>query len=142
MTKLTGKCLCGSVEFTTPMPDHVDACHSSMCQNWTGGPFIGADYRSGGVEITKGDTLQWYKSSDWAKRGFCNKCGTSLFYCLKDNDEFWAIAAGTLNIPSGQSLSKEIFIDEKPDYYALSGEHPRLTGQQVWAQLQAGKDNE
>ncbi len=139
MNRINGKCLCGSVVFETPKPEHIDACHCTMCQNWVGGPFIAADFKNGGIIFTKDEGLSWYESSDWAKRGFCHKCGTSLFYCLKGHSDYWAIAAGALDLPKGLKLYKEIFIDDKPDYYALSGNHLRLTGEQVWAQIKAGK---
>jgi len=140
MTTLKGKCLCGDVEFETPTPQSIDICHCKTCQGWVGGPFIGADYFEGGVSIIKDDGLNWYASSEWAKRGFCKTCGSSLFYRLNDNPNFWAITAGSLALPEGQNLGREIFIDEKPEYYVLAGDHPRLTGAEFFASLQ-GSDN-
>lgn len=125
--KIKGQCLCAGVQFETPRPNHIDACHCGMCRRWNGGPFIGADFRED-IKLTKSDTLTWYDSSEWAQRGFCSTCGSSLFYRLKNNDTFWSVAGGALDLPEGLSLGKEIFIDEKPDYYSLNGEHPRLTG--------------
>lgn len=138
--KLNGKCLCGDVQFETGMPHQIDVCHCSMCQRWAAGPFVGADFR-GGVTITRDDGLAWYDSSDWAKRGFCKNCGSSLFYRLKEDPDFWAIAAGALSLPAGMSLGKEIFVEEKPDYYAMAGDHPRLTGAEFMASLQAKPDD-
>lgn len=137
---LKGKCLCGAVTFETPMPQTIDACHCSTCQNWTGGVFIGADFLEGGVTLTKTDGLEWYASSEWAKRGFCKTCGTSLFYRLNENPDFWAICAGSIDLPDGLKLGKEIFIDHKPDYYALAGEQARLTGEEFFASLQEQSD--
>jgi hypothetical protein len=142
MTTISGKCLCGDVQFTTPMPAHIDACHCDMCLHWSGGPFIGADFREGGIIFTKDDGLTWYESSDWAKRGFCNTCGSSLFYCLKNNPGFWAIAAGTLDLPKGLTLGKEIFMDDKPDYYAFLGDHPRLNNKDTMAAFMASMSHE
>ena len=139
MTKLKGKCLCGDVQFETPTPNAIDICHCDTCQNWVGGPFIGADYFEGGVTFTKDDGLEWYASSDWAKRGFCKNCGSSLFYRLNDVEGFWAITAGSLNLPKGHSIGKEIFIDSKPEYYAIVGDHPRLTGEEFMASLQSNE---
>ena len=136
MTVVKGSCLCGSVKFTTGQIHHLDVCHCLMCQRWTGGPFIGADYRNGDVVLTKDDMLKWYASSDWAKRGFCSECGSSLFYRLNDNPEFWAVCAGALEMPNNINISKEIFIDEKPGYYDLSGDREPLTGPEFLAQLQ------
>ena len=27
---------------------------------------------------------RWYRSSDWAERGFCNECGSQMFYRMDD----------------------------------------------------------
>ncbi len=137
---IKGQCLCGGVAFTTPAIERLDVCHCNMCRRWTGGPFIGADYRSA-ITLTRTDTLAWYDSSEWAKRGFCSNCGSSLFYRLNGNDEFWAVSAGALDLPDGLPIEKEIFIDEKPDYYAFAGERPRLTGPEFLAQLQGGSND-
>ncbi len=134
---IKGHCLCGGVTFETSLPGHIDACHCTTCRRWNGGPFIGADFRNG-IKLIKADALVWYDSSEWAKRGFCKICGTSLFYCLKEDPEFWSIAAGALDLPGGLSLGKEIFIDKKPDYYDLSGDHPRLTGVEAFAAFTVG----
>lgn len=142
MTKtIKGHCLCGGVQFETGEIHHLDACHCAMCQRWTGGPFLGADYRNGEVTITKDETLSWYASSEWARRGFCNTCGSSLFYRLNGNEDFWAVCAGTLDLSADTTISKEIFVDEKPAYYALSGERPRLTGAEFLASLEGQSDD-
>jgi hypothetical protein len=142
MTKsIKGQCLCGSVQFKTGNVHQLDVCHCHMCQRWTGGPFIGADFRNGEVNITQGDTLTWYASSDWARRGFCNNCGSSLFYRLNEVDEFWAVCAGALDIDFQIEISKEIFIDEKPDFYDLAGDRDRLTGAEFMASL-GGQDDD
>ena len=134
-----GKCLCGSVRFTVEDIHEIDVCHCNMCRNWNGGPFVGADIR-GTVTFDSDDTLTWYASSDWAKRGFCSKCGSSLFYKLNDQDDFWSISAGLFELPEGLNIAKEIFVDEKPDYYDFSGEQPRYTGPEFLAMIQGQND--
>ncbi len=134
--KIKGTCLCGDVQFETDLPNHLDACHCATCQRWCGGPLVAADFRAG-ITLIKETGLVWYDSSKWAKRGFCKTCGSNLFYRLKGNDKFWSVAAGTLDLPAGLNLSKELFIEDKPDYYSFSGEHPRLTGPEAFASFTA-----
>lgn len=138
---IRGQCLCGDVQFETVAPHHMDACHCGTCRRWNGGPFIGADIR-GEFKLTKSDGLTWYESSEWAKRGFCKTCGASLFYRLNDTPDFWSVAGGALDLPQGLTLGKEIFIDEKPDYYDLAGDHPRLTGAEALAAFAAGENHD
>lgn len=135
-----GHCLCGAVQFEVDAVHEIDVCHCNTCRRWNGGPFVGADIR-GQVRFTSDETLTWYESSEWAKRGFCNKCGASLFYKLNEQDDFWSISAGALDLPDGLAIAKEIFVDEKPDYYNFSGDQPRHTGPEFLAMIQGQSDD-
>lgn len=63
--------------------------------------------------------LTWYQSSDFAKRGFCAHCGSSLFYRLNDEDGI-AIAAGCLDDSSDLTTGRHIFVKDKGHYYAIA----------------------
>ena len=77
----TGKCLCGAVTFTAQdVENHIHACHCRMCRAWTGGPLLGATV--GEITFTGEDHIKRYTSSEWAERGFCDQCGSTLFYHL------------------------------------------------------------
>jgi len=83
-----------------------------------------------------GDALFTYRSSDWAERGFCSKCGTHLFYHLLPNDEY-ILPAGIFQDVQFE-LTSEVFIDEKPSYYELKNETHKMTGQEVFDQFASG----
>ena len=73
-----------------------------------------------------------YSSSEWAERGFCPVCGTHLFYHLWPANEYiWS--AGLFAESTAFELNSQIFIDHKPDFYALSNETETLTEAQVFA---------
>jgi hypothetical protein len=133
--KIHGHCLCGGVAFTLSEPGPISACHCRMCQRWTGSVFIDMMVEDDQIEFQRDDTLAWYNSSDWAQRGFCVNCGSSLFYRMKHDGAHWAVLVGSLDIPPGQTISEEIFVDEKPDLYDLAGDRPRLTGAQTIARF-------
>lgn len=82
------------------------------------------------VTWTGEDNIVRFQSSDWAERAHCGRCGSSLFYRVTMDhpmqDEL-AIALGTLDDTSGLTLSEEIYIDHKPEGFAFTGDHPRLT---------------
>jgi hypothetical protein len=82
--------------------------------------------------------LARYASSEWAERGFCKTCGSSLFYFLKPSQSY-TLGVGTFDDPSQFLLDREIFIDHKPAGYALAGDHPRLTEAEVFAEYEASK---
>lgn len=132
---IRGHCLCGGVAFEISEEGIMDACHCKMCQRWTGSLFIEMDVEDAHMHFTSNETLAWYDSSDWARRGFCSRCGSSLFYRAKKEGAKWAVLAGSLDLPPGHSIRMEIFIDEKPDYYELAGERPRLTAEETLARF-------
>lgn len=125
MNARSGKCLCGAVSFSA---DEVDAafgaCHCRMCQIWSGGVFLTATARS--LTFHGEDNIGRYRSSDWAERGFCKQCGSLLFYRLLKSDDY-ELCIGVFDDQSGLKLASEIFVDRKPEGFALAGDHPRLT---------------
>jgi hypothetical protein len=129
----SGKCLCGAVRFTAA---HVEsehhACHCGMCRRWSGSPFFGVHAQ--GVVFEGAENLGRYASSEWAERGFCRACGSSLFYYLKPSDSY-VMCVGAFDDASGFRLTREICIDQKPRGYALAGDHPRLTEAETFAEF-------
>ena len=84
------------------------------------------------IDFEGEENIVRYKSSDWAERAFCGTCGTNLFYFLTGNGEY-IVNAGTLDDQSGLELTNQIFIDEKPDFYAFANETKTMTGAEVFA---------
>lgn len=129
----TGKCLCGKVQFRfDDAGEPVNACHCSHCRRWTSGPLHAVHPKSTPV-FDSDETLVWFNSSDWAERGFCSNCGSSLFYRIKGDRPDYIVSAGALDDQSDLTFASEIFIDEKPDYYSFAGERPTMTGAEVFA---------
>ena len=130
--ELAGGCLCGAVRFQARDVDtHVHACHCGMCRRWGGGPFLGVD--SASIRFDGETHLRRFDSSDWACRGFCGECGSSLFYYFKPEDRY-SLCAGSFDDQSRFELASEIFIDHKPAAYAFAGERPRMTEAEVLAE--------
>ena len=133
-TKRTGRCLCGAVRITAQNArDRVGACHCSMCRTWGGGPLMAVGCGTD-VEIEGEEHVAVFSSSEWAERGFCSRCGTNLFYRLKQNQEFY-IAAGIFTDATGLVFDHQVFIDEKPDYYDFANDTKDMTGAEVFARF-------
>ncbi|MFD0859000.1 GFA family protein [Roseovarius aquimarinus] len=137
----TGSCLCGAVKFTISAPmAETHACHCSMCLKWSGGVALAFEVPKDGVTFEAGDAIKAYQSSEWAERAFCDICGSGLYSRLtapgpKQGTYYWNL--GTLDDPSGIPLAGELFIDAKPDGYALAGDHHRMTGAEFFAMIEA-----
>ncbi|MBR0553075.1 GFA family protein [Stakelama marina] len=137
-TKLNGRCLCGAVTVTASPPGpELDACHCTMCRRWGGIAFLST---RGVAEpaFTGTEHIRRYASSDWAERAFCDRCGTHLFFHYKPHDTY-SFPVGLFDDAPDAAMAEEIFIDEKPDYYAFEGDRERLTGAQVIAKYAPGK---
>jgi hypothetical protein len=136
--RATGGCLCGEVRFSVELDSSaVGICHCEMCRRWAGAPMFGV-HLPGAVRFDRDGTLAWYGSSDWAERGFCSRCGASLFYRLTIGPETVVAAAGTFDDQGVfDRIDTEIYIDRKPDYYAFAGDQERLTGEEFLARVMA-----
>ena len=129
---MQGSCLCGAVRFTASPKDHeVGACHCSMCRKWTGGPFMVIDCGDT-VKVENESNLGVYRSSEWAERCFCKKCGSALFYRLVQNGNCYA-SAEAFDDRAGYALTSQVFIDEKPSYYDFANKTHNMTGAEVFA---------
>jgi len=130
MEKRHAHCLCGSVKFAIDKTDHeIGACHCSMCRKWGGGPFMSLHHQ-GEIDFEGESNITVYKSSVWAERGFCAKCGSSLFYRMEGNQYF--LPAGVFEEQDDFEFSGQIFVDEKPDYYEFSNKTDMKTGQEIF----------
>jgi hypothetical protein len=130
--KVSGGCLCGAVRFTaTPANRDVGACHCSMCRKWSAGPFLVLDCGTS-LKIDDASQLGVYRSSEWAERCFCKKCGTPLFYRLVGKDLYFA-SAEAFDDRDGYAFVSQIFIEEKPAYYDFANKTQNMTGAEVFA---------
>ncbi|MEM7359616.1 MAG: GFA family protein [Pseudomonadota bacterium] len=63
--------------------------------------------------------IETFSSSSWAERGFCKKCGSHLF--IKDTrSQEYGIPPGLFNDETGLNFNRQIFIDNKPEFYSFS----------------------
>ena len=117
--RANGGCLCGAVryEVTGALRDVVE-CHCAMCRKTHG--HIGAYTATPkeGLRITEARGLKWYRSSNYARRGFCGECGGTLFFDPVAKDHI-SIAAGTLDPPTGLKTIVQIHVDSASDYYLI-----------------------
>lgn len=65
--------------------------------------------------------LRWFTSATGdagARRGFCGRCGSSLFWDAPDRATI-SISAGTLDGASGLRTMGHIYLSQAGDYYEL-----------------------
>lgn len=117
-----GSCLCGAVGFevtgTLPPPD---ACHCSQCRKHSGHFFASTDVPRAALTIHGADELSWFRSSEKVQRGFCSRCGSSLFWDPVDQikNDWIGIAMGAFDLPTDTRLGIHIYVADKGDYYDI-----------------------
>ncbi len=120
----TGRCLCGGVVFSTgAAKNQADICHCKQCRRWTGHQFAAINVALDSLVFERGEgRLKWYRASDYARRGFCGECGSSLFWHadrLDEHKDRIAVAAGSLDEPTGLKTVEHIFVKDRGDYYEI-----------------------
>lgn len=118
---ITGGCLCGASRYSsTGEVMNVRACHCRRCQKATGAP-IYARVLVPIDSVTMTGPIGWFDAGTGVRRGFCPKCGSSLF------SERASI--GGIGLTFGS-------LDE-PDRFAPT-EHIWVSAKQAWVTLKDG----
>ncbi len=136
MPSASGRCLCGDVEFSASLPSKwVAHCHCTMCRQGAGAAFVTwAGFEETQCRIADPQQrLRWYASSVQGERGFCSRCGSSLFF----RSTRWA---GELHIALANFLERldrapqaHVFWDTRVEWVHLDAGDglPRKSAQQV-----------
>ena len=121
----SGSCLCGAVKFTVkgdlPPPD---ACHCTQCRKSSGHYFTSTDVPKSALKITDETHVKWFQSTKKVRRGFCDTCGSNLFWDPVFHD--WiGIAMGAFDGDTGTKTHIHIFVADKGDYYDITDGLPQ-----------------
>lgn len=117
-----GRCLCGDIEFqTAAKPKGASVCHCSQCRKQSG--HLWASAYVSRANLTISGPVAWFEASPTAKRGFCPRCGSFLFWTAHDEDTI-SFSLGALDAPTGLTLEKHIFVADKGDYYDIADDLP------------------
>ncbi|KPP96270.1 GFA family protein [Erythrobacter sp. HL-111] len=132
---IEGRCLCGAVGITLERPQRgIEVCHCTMCRQWTGSIYAGIEGED--FTVTGGEHVTAYRSSNWAERAFCSRCGSCLWYRFLPTGNR-TFLAGLFDLPPGLAIKQQIFIDEKPDWFDIAQDSPKKTGAQIIAEAEA-----
>ena len=120
-------CLCGGVRLKTKGSfRHVTNCHCTQCMKTHGNFAAYTATPEKDVKFLKKRTLKWFRSSKKAKRGFCSRCGGSMFFKRLGSEDI-SIAAGMFTNPTKLKTKMNIFTKGKLDYYKLDNKLPKFS---------------
>ncbi|MCY4206606.1 MAG: GFA family protein [Roseovarius sp.] len=124
-----GRCMCGAVAVSAIVKNPIlRACHCDMCRRQTSSMFMSLAIVSGSLKVE--GPAKSFRSSDWAERGFCTECGSTLWYGTLHNGERHP-AAGLFENAAGAPIKLEFYSDMAPEAYALSGNHRKMTAMET-----------
>jgi len=123
---LKASCLCGGIQFKTKgYHRDIHNCHCIQCMKTHGHHAAYTCVEEQNIKFIKKRTLKWFRSSKRAKRGFCSKCGASIFFKALGKKDIH-IAAGMFNRTVKLKTIANIFTKSKLDYYKLDRHIPKF----------------
>jgi hypothetical protein len=123
-----GGCLCGAVRYRVLGPLRgIIVCHCGQCRRQHSylGAFTSAARAD--VSLEGADGVRWFAASARGRRGFCAACGSSLFF-EPAGEARLAIAAGSLDQPSGLELIGHEYVADKADFVQIDDDLPAFAG--------------
>ena len=133
---MSGGCQCGRVRYQTKVdPTGAYLCHCRMCQRATGGVFASlAGGKPENFAWTRG-TPTFFASSNLAKRGFCERCGTPLSFKYDTPTARIYTTIGSLDRPEDVELIKQYGIESRLPWVKFCEDVPaERTGESAQAQ--------
>ncbi len=124
---MEGGCLCGALRYrVSNAPFAADYCHCRMCQKSTGAAVASwMDF--------KADQLTWlndkpseYHSSEYARRGFCGQCGSTLSFRDTRYPEYASLAITSLDDPNQVSPTYHIYTDSQVNWLRIDDDCKRF----------------
>ena len=126
----SGSCLCGAVRFKAEGdPLEAGYCHCTMCQKASGAPVLAyATFRTKQVSFSaKEPTL--YRSSSWARRGFCAACGSALTFQADKEPDTITFNVGCLDRPDRVEPTMHIYAGSRIPWFEIDDGLPRYEGE-------------
>jgi len=127
----TGGCLCGAVRFAvTPPTKWCAHCHCSLCRRAHGAAFVtwfgAANER---FRFLAGeDELVWFASTPEARRGFCRRCGSTLFFTSVRWPGETHVALAHMDGPIDREPAAHVFYDTHVPWVELGDDLRKLGG--------------
>ncbi|MDP3017733.1 MAG: GFA family protein [Deltaproteobacteria bacterium] len=127
----SGGCLCGAVRYEIRGPlRNVINCHCSKCRRFHGHTGAYTSIRREHLVLTVQSGLKWYRSvtdeTPNVHRGFCHECGSSLFWDPRGSGSNIAVAAGSLDAPTGLKTVGHVWVSQIADYYEITDGLPKF----------------
>lgn len=123
-----GGCRCGAVRFEVFGDiSPVVFCHCDECRAQTGLYVASTEVADADLKIEGSDNVRWHPADHNAARGFCQICGSLLFWKQEGSDRT-AIMAGAYDDDVPLEASCHIRVADKPSWYTINDDLPQHAG--------------
>ncbi|MDH3671754.1 MAG: GFA family protein [Gammaproteobacteria bacterium] len=126
-TIFEGGCLCGAIRYRASAPPmRAVICHCSMCRKHTGAPIASFVH----FPI---DSFTWlkeqpkrYRSSEFAERGFCSQCGSTVTMHEEVLSDRVQVAIGSLDQPDRVAVNDHVWTQDQISWLDVRDDLPRF----------------
>ena len=128
MTAASGTCLCEAIRFRAELPSKwVAHCHCSLCRRAHGAAFVTwVGMEEGKCHIEDGQrSLRWYRSSPEAERGFCSRCGSTLFFRSSRWPGELHVVLANFAGPIDRGPQAHVFFDDHVPWFEVVDDLPK-----------------
>lgn len=124
-----GGCLCGGIRYrATSNPLRGVICHCSMCRKHSGAPALAFVHFSTASFTWLENLPVWYRSSQYAERGFCPSCGSTVGMREAALGDRVQVCVGSLDEPDRIRIDDHVWVGEKVSWFEIDDELPRFPG--------------
>jgi hypothetical protein len=122
-----GGCLCGAVRYrATARPVRGVMCHCSKCRKHSGAPALAfVHFPAAGFAWLKAEP-KWYRSSQYAERGFCAACGSTVAMREDVLADRVQICVGSLDEPNRVRIDDHVWAQERVSWFEVEDDLPRF----------------
>jgi ubiquinone/menaquinone biosynthesis C-methylase UbiE len=122
-----GSCACGAVSWTSfSYPTASSNCHCVTCRQISGSPYITfMDFPLSKLIFSPPfgkPYMKTFKASEYAERGFCGECGSTLTMWYKADPDTISVTAGSIDEDKSakgfyKGSEKHIYVGSVPSWY-------------------------
>lgn len=122
-----GGCLCGAIRYRAhAAPLRGVICHCSLCRRHSGAPALSFVHFPKDQFRWKGDEPARFRSSEFAERGFCPTCGSTVSMHEEILADRVQIAVGSLDEPARVSIDDHVWTAERIEWFDTTDTLPRF----------------
>lgn len=122
-----GGCLCGALRYrATAAPLRCMICHCTSCRRHSGAPCMSFVHFSVDTFTWLGSEPIRYRSSQYAERGFCPRCGSTVSMHEQVLNDRVQVALGSLDEPDRVAPDDHVWTRSRLAWLDIRDDRPRF----------------